>query len=389
MTIDWEKIRKKQFPALKKLTYIMAASASPLNKYAYQNGINYLQDMLHYGDIHYEDFNDNLDKARQIIADYINAEPEEIAFLPNTSSGMNIIARFLEKSEILYPAIEFPASIHIFKRLGFVTKKINDNNHCYFIEDYKNSLSDKTKYIIHSHVQSLTGFRQELDKMGNFCKDVGLIHIVNATQSFCSFQIDVKEHNIDILVSNALKWGSCGYGAGILFIKSNLLREKEIPFSSWLSVEDPFSLNNDNLKVINKTRYMDAFGGCPNFGALLSLKGTLDLIKTNLGKGDIKSGIKRIQQRIIYLTNTFIEEIKNFNFKIITPLDPKFRSGIITLEHQKAQKIYNVFLKNKIYISLKRYPNFQKDTLLRFAFNYYNNEDDIKRVVKILKMLKF
>ncbi len=388
MTIDWENIRTTQFPALKNLTYIMAGSASPLSEAAYNNGIDYFKDMLYFGDIHFEVFCEKIEEMREIIADYINAKADEIAFLPNTSSGMNIIARFLEEGEILYPSIEFPASIHIFKRLGFPNKRIEDENHRYIIEDFKNSLSDKTKYIIHSHVQSLTGFRQNLEELGEFSKKYKLLSIINATQSFCSFEIDVNKQNIDMLVSNALKWGACGYGAGFLYINNKLFNDKEIPFSSWLSVENPFSLNNENLNIINKTKFMDTFGGCPNFAALLSLKGSLDLIKIQIGDGNIKMGIKRIQERIINLTNLFIEEIKEFNLKIITPLDPEFRSGIITIEHDKAEKIYNSFIKNNIYVTLKRYPSLQKENLLRFAFNYYNNEDDIKKVIKTLKTLK-
>ncbi|MFW9945489.1 MAG: aminotransferase class V-fold PLP-dependent enzyme [Candidatus Odinarchaeota archaeon] len=388
MTIDWENIRTTQFPALKNLTYIMAGSASPLSEAAYSNGIDYFKDMLYFGDIHFDTFCEKIEEMRETIAEYINAKADEIAFLPNTSSGMNIIARFLKKGEILYPSIEFPASIHIFKRLGFPNKKIVDQNHRYNINDFKSSLSSDTKYIIHSHVQSLTGFRQNLEGLGEFCKNFKLLNIINATQSFCSFEIDVKKQNIDILVSNALKWGACGYGAGFLYIDSKLLSEEVIPFSSWLSVENPFSLDNDNLKVINKTKYMDTFGGCPNFAALLSLKGSLDLIKTRIGNGSIKVGIKKIQERIIHLTNIFIEEIKEFNLKIITPLNPEFRSGIITLQHDQAEKIYNLFIKNNIYVTLKRDPNLKKNTLLRFAFNYYNNENDIKKVVIILKKLK-
>jgi selenocysteine lyase/cysteine desulfurase len=388
MTIDWENIRTTQFPALKNLTYIMAGSASPLSMAAYNNGVDYFKDMLHFGDIHFDTFCEKIEKMRENIAEYINAKADEIAFLPNTSSGMNIIARFLRKGEILYPSIEFPASIHIFKRLGFPNKKIKDQNNCYVIEDFKSNLSDKTKYIIHSHVQSLTGFRQDIEELGKFCKKYKILNIINATQSFCSFEIDVKKQNIDILVSNALKWGTCGYGAGFLYIDSNLLSEKEIPFSSWLSVENPFSLNNENVDIINKTKYMDTFGGCPNFAALLSLKGSLDLIKIQIGNGNIKTGIKRIQERIIHLTNIFVEEIKEFDLKIITPLDTEFRSGIITIEHDKAEEVYNSLIKNNIYVTLKRYPNLQRDNLLRFAFNYYNNEDDIKKVIKILKTLK-
>lgn len=247
MSVNWEQIRSEQFPALKKLTYIMAGSASLLCMEAYRKGISYFEDMLNYGDIHYDNFCEEIEKTRANIAEYINCKPEEVAFMTNTSSGMNIIARFLEKGEFLYPSIEFPASIHIFKRLKFPNKRIEDLNHRYLIDHFKQYISDKTKYIIHSHVQSLTGFRQNLEKLGIFCKETNLLNIINATQSFCSFDIDINKHNIDILVANPLKWGACGYGIGILYVKSDFLTEREIPFSSWLSVGDPFYLTTKIL----------------------------------------------------------------------------------------------------------------------------------------------
>ena len=388
MSIDWEKIRKKYFPTLKNLTYIMAASASPLNKEAFRKTIWYYKDMLRFGDIHYETFTKELEELRFLIANYINATPDEIAFLINTSSGMNVIANFLDnQNEIIYPSIEFPASIHIFKRREFPCKKIIAQDNRYPIENYENVLSPSTKYVINSYVQSLTGFRQNLEQVGEFCRQHDLYHIVNATQGFSSFEIDVQRQRIDMLASNGLKWPGAGYGAGILYINQSLLNEKLIPISGWLSVENPFQLDNDNLNVINKARSIDGMGGCPNFGALLALKGSFELITNVIGNGDINIGVKRIQERIVWLTTEFLNRLEEFNLKIITPLELSNRSGIITIEHENATRIHEIFVKNKIHITLKRYPDNPNDTLLRFAFNYYNNLKDITRVVKLLKSL--
>jgi len=388
MSVDWEQIRKEYFPALELHTYIMAASASPLNKRAYDEGINYLNTMLNHGDIYYEIFKDDVNKNREIVARYINCKPDEIAFVPNVSAGMNIVARMLDKAELIYPSVEFPASVHIFKRLGFPSKKIMPTNNKYLIQNIENATSANTEILIHSHVQSLTGFRQNLESLGIFCKQNSLINIINATQSFGSFDIDIKKENIDILISNSLKWVGCGYGAAVLYINQNFFSEREIPFSGWLSVEDPFAMNNENVNIINHPQYMDTFGGCPNYGALLALKGSFDLIKERIGLGNIKKGIINIQERILWLTELFLKKIKEFDLKIITPLEPEFRSGIITIEHENAEKIYDLFIKNNIFTTLKKYPSAIKNTLLRFSFNYYNNEKDIDKVVKVLRTIK-
>ena len=388
MLIDWEQIRNENFPALNIHTYIMAASASPMSRYAYEESLKYLKSMLKHGDIYYEHFKKEIDKNRETIAEYINCCPEEIAFVPNVSAGMNIIVRMLDNAEFIYPSVEFPASVHIFKRLRFPNRKIHSTNNKYPIENILNTITNDTKILIHSHVQSLTGFRQNLNKLGTLCKQHSLINIINATQSFGSFNIDVKKDNIDIMISNPLKWVGCGYGAGILYISQDLLKNKQIPISGWLSVSDPFAMDNEDVNVNNQPKYMDTFGGCPNYNALLALKGSFNFIKEEIGLGDIKDGIRRIQKRILWLTDIFLKKIQGFNFSIITPIEREFRSGIITIEHMKAEKIYDFFIKNNVYITLKKYPNVNKNTLLRFSLNYYNNEKDIDKVIQLLNSIK-
>ncbi len=387
MTVDWEKIRNEQFPALNNLTYLAAASSSPMLKCAYEKSMEYFNEMLNYGDMHHEMFFVQNDINRKLIAEYINAKPEEIAFMINTSTGLHTIAHLFEENigEILYPSIEFPASVHTFKRMGYPTKKIPHSEFKYLIEDFEKEITEKTKYIIHSHVQSFNGFRQNLEKLGNLCRENNLVSIINATQSFGGFQIDVKKQKIDILICSALKLPACGFGIGILYIKDEIIKEKKLPFTSWLSVEDAFDMDNENLRVIQKARAMDSMGGCPNFAALYGLEGTFNLIKNEIGAGNLQNGIKLIEERIKFLTTEFLNEIEQFDFKIITPLELEYRSGIITVEHEKAKRVHRFLSKNNVYVSLKKYPDATKDTLIRFAFSYYNNETDIIRTIDLLE----
>ena len=387
MTIDWNKIRKEQFPALEGSVYLKAAGGSPMSKAAYQAGIKYFNEMHLEGDNHWERYLMELDEARTLVAEYINSNVEEIAFLINTSSGMNVIARLLDDGGIIYPEGEFPSSIHIFKSLGFNTIKIKSgNDNSYQINSFDEFLEPTSKYSIHSHVQYLTGFRQDLNELGEFCKSRKLTNIINATQSFGAFPIDIKNQNIDMLVASGLKWACGGYGIGILFIKNKFIEKNGLPFSSWLSVRDAFSMDNDSLDVIIQSKSMDGLGGTPNFPALLALKGGLTLIK-EIGNGNIQTGVKKINERIMSLTSEFVTQIQNLKFKIITPLSLKHRSGIITIEDKKAESIFYKLLSKNILISLRNYPKSSEKTLLRFAFNYYNNFEDIEKVIKVLKKI--
>ncbi len=384
MVINWEEIREHQFPALKSIISLKSAGGSPLSRSAYNSGMKYLNDMLTYGDIFWDDHFKELSSIREKIAQYFHAKPTEIAFFINTSSCMNTVARLIKPGEILYPEDEFPSSIHIFKRLGFQNTRIKHVNHHYPIEHITNQITPNTKYIIHSHVQYSTGYKQDLEKLGDLCRTNNVLNIINATQSFGAFPIDVNKCNIDILVTSALKWACCGYGIGILFIKEKIINERDLPFSSWLSVDDSFSMDNENISIKKETSAMDCLGGTPHFSSLLTLKGGLDLIE-EIGSGDLQEGLRRISKRIIWLTSEFLNEIMKLNYKIITPVELENRSGIITLEHNRAEDIFNELQKNKIYISLRNNPKSLEKTFLRFSFNYYNNFEDISKTITILK----
>lgn len=388
MDIDWNKIRKEFFPALKNYTYLMAASSSPMNKMAYEKGITYFNEMLHHGDVKSERYFKDIEKARELVAEYINAEADEIAFLINTSSGMNVIARLFEKekAEILYPSMEFPASIHIFRRLRYPCRKIEEQEGKYPIKSFEKKVSSSSKYLIHTHVQSFNGFRQDLGALGDFCEKNNLINIINATQSFGSYKLDVKKQKIDLMVANGLKWIGCGYGIGILYINREFIEDRPLPVSSWLSVTNPFAMDNENMNIIKETRSMDSLGGCPNFPALLAFKGGLELLKNIVGKGNINSAVSSIQERIIMLASKLIQGLQKclLNLKIITPLELKHRSGIITVEYEKAEQLYDYLVQNQTYVTLKQYPRSDKKTLLRFAINYFNNESDIKQALHLL-----
>ncbi|MBD3194777.1 MAG: aminotransferase class V-fold PLP-dependent enzyme [Candidatus Lokiarchaeota archaeon] len=393
MNIDWNEIRETEYSTLQKnkFIYFLNAGSSLMNQSAYNEGIKYFKNMKKYGDINYEIFFEKLEEIRIILSEYINAKTKEIAFMINTSSGLLISAYILndQRGKILYPSLEFPTSIHIFKRLGYDCIKIDDLNGTYPISLFRDQLDDKTKYIIHSHVQSFNGFRQDLTKLGDFCHQNALINIINATQSIGAFNIDVKRDKINILAANALKWFGSGYGIGILYISDEIINKNQIPISGWLSVENPFEMDNENIEPIKETRSMDSFGGCPNFASLLSLGGSLDLIKNRIGSGDIKQGISRIQKRIVDLTSFLLEQLQEFNFKILTPTKRIYRSGIITIENKNAKQIHNYLKKNKIFSTLKKYPNSKNETLIRFAINYYNNYKDIEVAIKTLKNCRF
>jgi cysteine desulfurase/selenocysteine lyase len=389
MSIEWDLIRTEEFPATSTKVQLKAAGGSPLSKSAYEQVKEYYDELFHYGDIFWERNFKKIEKVRSKVAEYLHAKTSEIGFLINTSSCMNTIIHYLDVGEVLYPSHEFPASIHAIQRRGLKLKTIQPINNKFILETIEETIDEQTTTLITSHIQYLTGFRQNLQETGQLCKKKGLRHVVNATQSFGAYPIDVVESNIDLLAASGLKWACTGYGVGILYIKEPLLKNHEIPLlTGWLSVKDPAKMDPYNIEVQRRAKTFDAFGGAPHFPYIFALDGSLKLLE-KIGKGNLTEGVKRVKERIMDLSDYLITRLDEINLNIISPIEKKYRSGIITIDTPKAEKITQELEKKGILVSCRRNPNTGERTFLRISLNFYNNTNDIDTLIKEFKKIGY
>jgi selenocysteine lyase/cysteine desulfurase len=387
MTTDWENIRNEEFPAANKNVQLKSGGGSPMSKSAYEAAKKYFDDMLHYGDIFWIENLEKVERVRSKVAKYLNSKREEVGFLINSSSCMKVVLHYLDQGEVLYPEQEFPTSIHDIKRANIKLHPIIPLNNRYPITEIKKAISNNTSSFITSHIQYLTGYRQNLEDTGNLCKSNNITHIVNATQSFGAFPIDVAKYEIDLLVASGLKWACAGYGIGILYIKKELIDGREMPnLTGWLSVEDPYKMDPLNIKVKKNARALDALGGAPHFPQIFALGGSLSLLE-RIGDGDLKEGVRRVSSRIIDLTKYLDEQLNRFNFNIITPLEREYRSGIFTIKTSNAQKITQKLEEKKIFVSCRRDPKTGEKVYIRISLNFYNNKRDINILTEELGKL--
>ena len=212
--VDWNEIRKK-FPVTERVAYLNSAAAGPLSVASQAAAAGYYEKMMRDGDVHWNRWLADREGVRQKVADYINAEPEEIAFTTNTSQGMNVIVDALEdRGEVISSELEFPVTtlpwmhrripVHLLKAVAGEVR----------VEDVGDAMSDKTAVIALSHVQFSNGCRIDPTAFGEIKGRHALV--INASQSAGAFAIDVKEMKIDALCATGHKWLLSGYGSGFV-----------------------------------------------------------------------------------------------------------------------------------------------------------------------------
>jgi len=112
--------------------------------------------------------------------------------------------------------------------------------------------------------------------------------------------------------------------------------------------------------------------GSPHFPNIFALNAAIKYIS--------KVGIDEIEKRILSLTEYLVEKLQELNLRVSSPLEEKYRSGIIVFKADKAEEIVTKLKKEMIIVSAL-------GDGIRVSPHFYNNEEDIDRLISNLKQL--
>ncbi|HSO85891.1 MAG TPA: aminotransferase class V-fold PLP-dependent enzyme, partial [Draconibacterium sp.] len=213
-----------------------------------------------------------------------------------------------------------------------------------------------------------TGFRQDLEKLGNFCRDNNLIFVVNATQALGIFPVDVKKCNIDFLVFTGLKWATAGYGIGGLYVNKKWLSPDNFPFAGWRSVETPGKMDNLDLELKNEASVIES--GCPHFPNIFALGGALNLFN--------RIGPENVMNRVLYLNRLIEQKLRQLGIELIVQKEDKHRSGILIAKIPNPKMVVEELFKRNIFVSARGEG-------MRVSASIFNNEEDVEKLITELK----
>jgi cysteine desulfurase / selenocysteine lyase len=384
MARNWRRFRD-DFPIIKKYVYLANAAISPVPISVYNEVSTFYQQVLNHGGTLWNEWVTKFEETRGLYANFIGADSrEEIAFTHSTSEGMNIIAHLLsDKGIVISNELEFPSS-----NLPWLNNRnTNDikfvgarDGNKIMIEDIEKMIEDNgrtKKTVVTSHVQYSTGFRQNLEDLGKLTRQKGLYFVVNATQSVGALYFNVKDFGVDFMASNGHKWILSSFGIGAIYVKKKYLRNSEKfkpPFFSQSGQKrrDNFS-NNTKLEISNTATRFEL--GTPHFPNIIALNAAIKYIS--------EIGINQIERRILNITDYLIDKLQDLNLEILSPIEEKkYRSGIIVFK-PKERKPLDVVIeleKKKIIVSAR-------GNGIRVSPHFYNNEDDIDKLITALKRL--
>ena len=369
--INWSNIRV-QFPVTRNSTYLNTAAAGPLATSTREAGTAYYEQMMNDGDVHWDDWLARREEVRAQVARFINAEPDEIGLTTNTSSGMNLIVDALANhGEVISCDLEFPVSTITWMHRMIPVHLIKSIDGEVSIDAYKSAMNVRSGVISVSYVQYSNGLRTDIEALGNIKGGHALV--VNASQAAGVFEIDVKGMKVDALCATGHKWMLSGYGSGFVYISRELLARSRPHGIGWLSVQDPYGDSNDEVHLRHDASARTELG-CPHFAGIFALGASIEMMES--------IGIENIKSRALTLNQLLTDCLNEAGWKVLSPLqDESMRSAETLVQADKPDELVAALAERKILVT-------RKPQGIRVSTDFFNNEDDIQRLIEGLNEIR-
>lgn len=365
---------RELFPVTRHAIYFNHAAVGPLSIRAYEAMERHARDQRDHGALHWRAWYAEIDRLRESAARLINAHAEEIAILKNTSEGLSFVAEGLEWAEgdnVVTTAMEFASNWVPWKRLesrGVECRVASAAT----VDDIAPLVDERTRLVTVSSVAFHNGFTADVNAIGKLCVERKALFCVDAIQSIGVLPIDVKAAHIDFLAADGHKWMCGSEGAAIFYVSRERRDELRVIETGWTNVDRKGKFIAVPVDLLPDGRRFEA--GSLNTNGVYGLRAALDLID--------EIGVELIQQHALRVANSLVDGLQYIGWKVESPLP--VRSPIIGAtppDVERSIRWYHGRLEEKNIVTAPR------EGLLRFSPHYYNDEDEVGRVIDLLSGL--
>jgi len=332
----------------------------------------------------FRDFSETLaliQRTRESAARLINASPDEIALLGPTSLGLSLVANGITWAlgdEVVCYLDDYPANVYPWINLRDKGVQIRFVEPAQVgeltIEALQRVLTPKTKLVALASCSFLSGFRIDIAAIGKLLRERRILFCLDAIQTLGAFPTTVEY--VDFLSADAHKWLLGPLAIGVVYVRKELFDICRPTLLGAWNIKAPNFIAENQIEFVEGAQRYEP--GVLNLPGVAGMKAAIDFL--------LEIGIDKIAQRILSIRSRLISGLTELGFAVLGESNsPMHQSGIITAAHptRDISSEHKRLLENGIVCSPRQ--DRQGNQYLRFSPHFYNTEDEIDRVLEVLK----
>ena len=368
---------RAQFQALKNFTYLNSAAVSPLPTAAIEAVNSQMNDVANFGSQHYLDWIETKTRARNLLAEMLHVEAEQIAFTRNTSDGFAVIANGIDwrsTDNIVSFENEFPANFYPWRRVrdryGVELRLCPERDARMDLDELVALIDSNTRVVTISSVQFGSGYRADLERIGRAARAVDALFCVDIIQGFGAHGYDLPAQLVDAASGASHKWLCAPEGCGILYLSERARERVEPTLTGWISVETPWDFDDREQPL--KPNALALESGTGTSSLFYGLEQSLKLIND--------TGLHTIEGYVDGLSESLCDGLSGKGYDVVSSRQPRERSAIVCVKHRGGMDSVEVAKRLEeanVIVSARA-------DRLRIATHFYNDQSDVDRLLDAL-----
>lgn len=375
--MDWDHLRQTEFPVSESWAYLDHAAVAPLPRRAGDAMRAWVDDQERNGCVNWPQWERRLDDFRESLATLIHAKAEEIAFVSSTTHGIGAIAEgfpWKPGDNVVTAEEEYPSNLYPWQHLadrGVGLRTVPSRDGRVWVDDLARAMDDRTRVLTISHVEWSSGFRNDLDKLGELCRSRGAAFFVDTIQGLGPLTIDVSRTPIDFLATGGQKWLLGPEGAGFLYVRSSWIERLRPILVGGHSVVGSYNDPRNEFRLKPSAQRWE--GGSFNMPGLQTFAASVSLF--------LEIGPCVVSERILDRAEGVRERAREAGWSIVGSTRPEDLSGIVAMTREGVDPTNFVALARSRGVALAA-----RRGRVRVSPHMYNNDDDLERLGEILNL---
>lgn len=370
--------RHPEFPLDAGVYYLNHAAVSPWPRRSADAVKAFAEENMRLGSSNFMRWLETETALRKQLQWLINApSPDDIALLKNTSEGLSIIAHGLQwkaGDNVVLPLQEFPSNRIVWQSLQkqgvevrLVEIRADQQAELQLIE----RMDARTRLLSVSAVQYANGLRMDLQRLGENCRERGVLFCVDAIQQLGALPFDVQACHAHVVVADAHKWMLGPEGIALFYCTPDLREQLQLHQYGWHMVENLYDFDTLEWEPAHSARRFEC--GSNNMTGIHALQASMGLLQ--------ELGLEYISAQIIRHTLHMMEHInRNPRLELLSSMQPERLSGIVTFRHlEKTPDTLYRALSSKGVICAPRGGG------VRFSPHFYNELAELDQVFGMLQ----
>ena len=325
-------------------------------------------------------------RVREYFARLINADVDEIAFVPSTQIGESFVAAALGVHEkgahVVSDYLHFVGSQMMYTdmtRRGVEVTWVKIKDGRIPIEDLDRAIvKGKTRLVAISATSFVNGFQHDLKRVSEVAHAKGAMVYADIIQAAGNSPIDVKDSGVDAACCATYKW-LMSAGTAFLYVRKSSQARMQPPFYHFSQNTTPLPTTHMYPFDAPAKEIVDGYGTKPGAAGMFSMGYTNNpAVIAGLEYSlpyIMNIGVKNIQAHAKPLVDRLKQELPKRGYPLLTPLEST--SPIVTCVARNAERLAPAFNTANVRITTRW-------NHIRIGTSVFNDMEDVERLLATL-----